>query len=209
VTHNSYLLRLIATAVALGAAPTIAAAQSSPQTPVNQGGPMVIEQVQQGFAVAPEFKISRFDGSSAQFVGAHGGLLVGNGLLIGGGIYTLTNGSRGRGMTYGGAVVGWQAWSDRLLGLSVRGLIGLGQGTSTQTISLIDRNGRGVVREIRGFSSDFFVAEPQADLVVRLTKHLHLEIGGGYRLANASRANNDRFSGASGSIALRIGAPRL
>lgn len=208
MTHHSSLLRIIAMAVALGAGPTIAAAQSSPQTPVNQGGPMAIEEVQRRFAIAPEFKVSRFDGASAQFAGAHGGLIVGNGFLIGGGVYTLTNGSRSRGMTYGGAMVGWQLWSDQPVGLSLRGLFGPGRGTSTQTVVLTGRDRRTVVSETRAFSSDFFVAEPQADLLVRFTKHLHLDIGGGYRLTSGSHVNlnGDHFSGASGSIALRIGS---
>jgi hypothetical protein len=205
MTHNSHLLRLIAIAAALGAAPTIAAAQSSPQTPVSQGGPMTIEEAQQGFVIAPEFKVSRFDGSKAQFAGVYGGVTVGRGFLLGGGIYTRTNGSRNRGMTYGGAVVGWQLWSDQPVGLSLRGLFGPGRGTSTQTITLTDMDRHTVVSQTRAFSSDFFVAEPQADLLFQFTKHLRLDIGGGYRLTSRSRFNNDRFSGASGSVALRIG----
>jgi hypothetical protein len=208
MTPSSSLLRLIALATALSAAPSMVAAQSAPPPPVNQGGPMAIEETQQRFAFAPEFKVSTLNGSTAQFVGAHGGLLVGNGILIGGGVYTLTNGSRGRGLTYGGAVVGWQPWSYRALGVSLRSLVGLGSGTSTETVTLTDRNGRNLVREIRNVSSNFFVAEPQADLLVRLTKHLRLDVGAGYRLTGGSRVNGngDHFSGASGSIALRIGA---
>lgn len=109
-------------------------------------------------------------------------------------------------MTHGGVVVGWQPWSNRTLGLGLRGLVGLGSGTPTELIALADRNRRNPVREIRNASSGFVVAEPQADLLVRLTKHLHLDIGGGYRLVNASRVASNRFSGVSGSIALRIGS---
>lgn len=74
MTHNSYPLRLIAIAVAFGAAPTIAAAQGSPQTPANQGGPMAIEQVQQRFTIAPEFKVSRFNNHC--FSGASGSIAL-------------------------------------------------------------------------------------------------------------------------------------
>jgi hypothetical protein len=195
----------MAAVLAFGAAPAIVTAQA----PANQGGPMVIEQEHLRFAVAPEFKVSKFDGSTGQFAGAYGGWLVGDSLLVGGGFYSLTNGSRGHGLSYGGVVVGWQPWSDGLLGLNVRGLVGLGQGTVADTVSFATRaRGGSVVESTENVarSSDLFVAEPQADLLIRLTKHLHLDLGGGYRLVGASHISDERFRGASGSIALRIGS---
>lgn len=203
----------MAAAFVFGAAPAIATAQGTAAAPpANQGGPMVIDQEQSRFAVAPEFRISKFDGSTARLAGAYGGWLVGDSLLVGGGVYSLTNGSRSRGLTYGGLVVGWQPWSDRLLGLNVRGLVGLGQGTVADTISFVDRDPRArgtppsLTTATVAQSSDLFVAEPQVDLLVRLTKHLHLDVGGGYRLVGASHISDERFRGASGSIALRIGS---
>jgi hypothetical protein len=209
----------MASCLALGVAPATAVAQGTAGTPASQGGPMVIEQGHLRLAVAPEFKVSKFDGSTAQLAGAYGGWLVSDSLLVGGGIYSLTNGSRARGLTYGGAVVGWQPWSDRLFGLSVRGLVGAGQATFADTISFADSDGRELVRDTRMLSTSvvgstvkvarsrgLFVAEPQVDLLVRLTKHLHLDVGGGYRLVGASNISDDRFRGASGSIALRIGS---
>ena len=56
-------------AVAL-AAPAMAAGQSSPPTGANQGGPMIVEQVQQHFALAPEYKVSKFGDTTAQLLGA-------------------------------------------------------------------------------------------------------------------------------------------
>jgi hypothetical protein len=171
---------------------------------------MVIEQVHQRFAIAPEFKVSKFDGATAQFAGAHGGLFLTDSILIGGGIYTLTNGSRSRGMTYGGAVVSWQPWGGGLFGLNLRGLMGVGQGTTTSTITIadFDRDGRDVFHATRRESRDFMVAEPQADVAVRLTRHLHLDIGGGYRFIGKPQINGTSFSGASGSIALQIGSAK-
>ena len=206
MTQNLLLMRVIAAALALGAFPAIATAQGSSGTPANQGGPMVIEQVHQRFAIAPEFKVSKFDGATAEFAGAHGGLFLTDTILIGGGVYTLTNGSRGRGMTYGGAVIGWQPWSSGSFGLDVRGLVGIGQGTTTGIVSILDRDGRESLRGTRRFSRDFVVAEPQADVLVKLTRHFHLAVGGGYRFIGESRLDGNSFSGASGSIALRIGS---
>jgi hypothetical protein len=216
----------MAASLALGAVPASALAQETAGTrgtPVNQGGPMAIEQEHVRLAVAPEFRVSKFDGSTAQLAGAYGGWLVGRSLLVGGGIYSLTNGSRYRGMTYGGAVVGWQPWGEGPVGLSVRSLFGVGRAKVADTVSFADAefpdffdgNGRNSKAPILpstvtvARSVDLLVAEPQVDLLVRLTKHLHLDVGGGYRLVGASHnsgISDDRFRGASGSIALRIGS---
>jgi hypothetical protein len=86
----------------------------------------------------------------------------------------------------------------------------MGRGTTTETVTLTTRDRRGVIETprdaTRWVSNDLFVAEPQVDLLVGLTKHLALDVGGGYRFASAERVGGDRFSGASGSIALRIGS---
>jgi hypothetical protein len=206
MTGHSLVLRAAMAAIVM-AAPSIAAAQNSTSggTAANQGGPMVVEQVVQHYAIAPEVKVSNFDGTTGVFVGGHGGVLIANRFLVGAGLYTLTNGSRDRGMTYGGAVVGWQWWSGGLFSGNIRSLVGAGSGTIAQDVTLTDRAGRSLQRS-HLLSSDFFVAEPQADLLLRLTKHLHLDVGGGYRFSNAGHGNNDHFSGASGSLALRIGS---
>jgi hypothetical protein len=218
VSRQLRLLRIMAASLALGAVPAGALAQETAGTrgtPVNQGGPMVIEQEHVRLAVAPEFRVSKFDGSTAQLAGVYGGWLAGRSLLVGGGIYSLTNGSRYRGMTYGGAVVGWQPWGEGPVGLSVRSLFGVGRARVADTISFADADGRDSKAPILpstvtvARSVDLLVAEPQVDLLVRLTKHLHLDVGGGYRLVGASHnsgISDDRFRGASGSIALRIGS---
>jgi hypothetical protein len=211
VTHKKHVFQLIVAAITLAAGPTMAFAQNSPPTTVNQGGPMMIEQVEQHFEFSPEFKVSKFADSNAQLVGAHAGVFVTKAILIGGGLYTMTNGSDGRGLTYGGAVVGWEPWSSAKIGLNLRTLVGIGRGTTTETVTLTTRDRRGAVQGTREgtrwLTSDLFVAEPQIDLLVGLTKHLHLGLGGGYRFANAERVGNrDLFSGATGTIGFRIGS---
>jgi hypothetical protein len=195
----------VAAAIAL-AAPSIAMAQDA-STQANQGGPMTVEVVTEHYVVAPEIKVvkvSSLGNTTSVLVGGYGGLLLGSRWLVGGGIYTLANGSRGQGLTYGGGVVGWQWWNGHTFSSSIRGLVGAGQGTSIQNLTVNDRDGR-TFTEAGRFSSNFFVAEPQADLLVRLTKHLHLDIGAGYRATTAERGLTNKFSGATGSLALRIG----
>ncbi len=203
MTQPTSLLRTCAAFCFLSAGAAVASAQST-TTPANQGGPMVVEQVEHRAAIVPEYKVSKFDGSTAQLIGAHAGALVGT-VLIGGGLYTLTNGARGQGLTYGGAVIGWQPWSASRVGLNLRTLIGMGSGTTSDEVSVTTRDGRQLLRATRRISTDMFVAEPQIDLLVRLTRHLHVGLGGGYRFTNASKADNDRFKGVSGSVTLRIG----
>jgi len=193
------MLRLFA-ATAVLAAPSVARAQ----TAVNQGGPMTVEAVTERYAIAPEVKASSFDGATRALVGGHGGVVVGSRLLIGAGFYTMVNGSHGQGLTYGGGVVGWDWWNSRTLTGSIRGLVGFGDGTATQNLTLTDHLGRSF-NQARFVSSGFFVTEPQADLLVRLTKHLHLDVGAGYRFTNADHSLSDRFNGATGNVALRIG----
>ena len=165
---------------------------------------MAVEQVTQRYAIAPEVKASKFDGTTGLLVGGHGGMLIGKSFLVGAGLYTLANGERGRGLTYGGGIVGWQWWNGGLLGGTVRALVGAGSGSTAQTLTFTDRAGRSF-REARFLQSDFFVAEPQADLLVRLTSHLHLGVGAGYRLTSGGRGQTGGFSGASGSLTLRVG----
>ena len=213
MTHTKTFFQLIVAAAAL-AAPAMAAGQSSTPTGANQGGPMIIEQVEQHFAVAPEYKVSKFGDTTAQLLGAHAGVFVTKSILIGGGLYTMLNGEDGRGLTYGGVVVGWEPWSAGKFGVDVRGLIGFGRGTTAETVTLtsVARDRRGVVQGTRQgtrwLTSDLFIAEPQVDLLFGLTKHFQVSVGGGYRFTGAEHIDNDRFAGASGSVALRIGSPR-
>jgi hypothetical protein len=211
VTHTKQFFQLIVAAAALGT-PAMAAGQSSPPTAANQGGPMIVEQVEQHFALAPEYKVSKFGDTTAQLVGAHAGVFVTKSILIGGGLYTMTNGEDQRGLTYGGVVVGWQPWSAGKIGVDLRGLVGIGRGTTTETVTLTTRDRRGLIQGTREgtqwLTSDLVVAEPQVDLLFGLTKHLQLSIGGGYRFTRAERIDDDRFAGASGSVALRIGSLR-
>jgi hypothetical protein len=52
---------------------------------------------------------------------------------------------------------------------------------------------------------EFFVAEPELDARVRLTKNVWLTGGVGYRLVTADRRDDDRLRGATASVSLQIG----
>ena len=114
----------------------------------------------------------------------------------------------------GGAVVEWLQGADRALGFSVRGLAGFGTSRLSGTIDRFaqplrrfDRDGRpvatGTVQVV--FRDHFFVFEPQADALIRLTRLMRLDLGVGYRLIDGVDNVDRRLRGVSGSIGLQIG----
>jgi hypothetical protein len=213
-------------AVLLAAAPMRAAAQepasasdvAAAQPPQTQG-PMTIERVHNGWAITPDFKVTDFDGATKSLAGAYGGWVYDNTLLIGAGGYWMTNGSRDRDLQYGGAVVEWLQHADRALGFSVRGLVGWGTSELPGTVLRIvqpsprsDRDGRRLPSGAPTtttvpvvFHDDFFVFEPQATALIRVTRLMRVTAGVGYRLTDGAHGLDDRLHGVSGSVGLQIG----
>jgi hypothetical protein len=207
--------RSVAILLGVLSAPLTAAAQESPQPPQPRQGPMTIERVENGFAIAPDFKVTRLQGASVGVLGVYGGWVFDHALLLGAGGYWLTNRSSQSDLAYGGAVVEWRQFTDHRLGFSARGLAGVGQ-ANTATTTLIDvrlpsgRVDADDVRDTDSFSTfrrrnTFFLAEPQLDLVLNLTRWLHLHGGIGYRLTTSGRTGSDRLDGVSSSVSLQIG----
>jgi len=91
---------------AVSAQTTPASAQASPAAPAN--GPLVLEQIHDGWVLAPDYKVTDVDNRTGQLAGAYGGRLIDGTILIGGAGYWLANDARDFKMSYGGVVVGWQ-----------------------------------------------------------------------------------------------------
>jgi hypothetical protein len=200
---------------------TAASAQTA--TPVNQG-PMVIERLHSGFVVAPDFKLTEVDRATSALAGGYAGWLTDETFFIGGGAYFLADHASDRKMAYGGLVLQLLARTDRRVGFGVKGLIGGGRATLGTTVTQIPgfrdlpnvpdlrRSGIDLDRSLRAptssrvrFSQGFFVAEPQVDVVFRLTRQLRLTGGAGYRLIDAEGRDDRRLRGATGSLGLQIG----
>ena len=201
-------------------APAVALDISSDPDQTQPAGPMKIERVHSGALVAPDFKVTRFDGRTSELVGGYGGWLTERTLFIGGGGYWLANGSRDRRLGYGGLVLQWMGRGDQTIGYSVKGLVGGGESTLARTVTETIRvpdlrlvNGRmqPVLGQPQSFTTTvrthqaFFVAEPEADVVIRLTKTLHLTAGAGYRIIAAERGDESRLRGPVGTIGLQLG----
>jgi hypothetical protein len=202
--------------------PLAAAAQGSapPATPLNQG-PMTVERVKSGFLVAPDFKVTEFDHRVSGLAGAYAGWLSDRTFFLGGGGYWLANRSRDREMAYGGLVVGWFAGADRRVRFGAKGLIGGGRARLVSSFGDIFDYDHRDVQSLEGALSglgllippqvnvrvrdDFFVAEPEATVIVGLSEHFRLTAGAGYRFIGGARGTRDRLQGATGSVALQIG----
>jgi hypothetical protein len=206
-------------------APLAAAQDATPTSSQNTQGPMIVERVTSAFLVAPDFKVTTVDRRTSELAGAYAGWVTDNTLLIGAGGYWLANGSHDREMAYGGLVVGWLARTNRRFGFGAKALVGGGQATLSTVIvgvfempdnrdgpfgrsaslspehPVVQPNGGTRVR----FHDGFFIADPEASLLVNLTHRLRLTGGVGYRLIGGARGTDDRLRGVTGSLGLQIG----
>ena len=214
-------MRRLSTLVAVIAClvPLSAAAQPAGQTPRTQG-PMTVEPIHSGFLVAPDVKVTEVDRKTSELVGGYAGWLTDERFFIGGGGYWLANGNRNdREMAYGGLVVHWLVWNTGRVGLGAKGLFGGGEATLSDTVTITPRvpefrgpDGRGttaapaLVQQVR-IRDGFLLAEPEAQLSLKLMKQLRLAIGAGYRFTGTDRRSfgGNRLDGATGSLALQIG----
>ena len=198
------MIRRIGAVLAFCLLPIAASAQTSQ-------GPMIVEQVHNGFLVAPDVKVTEVDRTTAGLAGGYAGLVIDDHVFVGGGAYVLASHSRDREMAYGGLVLQWFGRGSERFGFSAKTLLGGGRSESMSTRQILDR-GRLVSERFR-FGQNFFVAEPEVDALVRLTRHLRLTAGAGYRFTGSARGRDGfpdsrgrtGLNGAVGSIGLHIG----
>ena len=188
-------------------------------TPVTQG-PMTIEAIHSGFLAAPDVKITEVDRKTSALVGGYAGWVTDDTFFIGGGGYWIADTHRNdREMAYGGLVVQWLALKSSRIGFGAKGLVGGGEATLLNTVTITPRvpefrdgNGRAptpapaLVQTVR-FREGFLIAEPEALLSLRLTNKIRLAVGAGYRFTGSDHRGigGDRLDGATGSVALQIG----
>src|SRR5262245_58449791 len=183
------------------AAQTQAQSSAQPQT-ATPGGPMTFERIQDGPLAAPEVKITQFDGDSDALLGGYAGWLTDNRLFIGGGGYWLLTGSHNHELGYGGVIVQWLAHTNAPFGFGIKGLVGGGWATLPQSFVTYDRRGRPTVVGLH--SDGCFVAEPQVDALIRVSRHTRLTVGAGYRFTAGSHNDSD-ISGPVGTIGFQFG----
>jgi hypothetical protein len=201
---SSHAPRWIALCLCLVGLPHAAAAQQASMT---------IEPVDNGFVVAPDFKYTKIDGSSASLAGVYGGWVYDHTLVFGAAGYWQTNGDRNRAqVSYGGALVKWLVQDTEPVGFSLSALIGGGDARLPTNVTFTSFDSRNTVPPhlvtTQGqvlLRDQFFVFEPGADVNVRLAPHARLAVGVGYRVIG--RAFNDaesRLRGASGTVSVQF-----
>lgn len=218
MTRSGIVTRTLATVTIMCAVTAVGAAQDRNAVAQGTQGPMTVEQVRDGFAIAPDVKVTKLDGSSRTLVGGYGGWVFDDALLVGAGGYWLPDGSSNRKLAYGGAVIEWRHHpAAGPVAFGIRGLAGYGQATLTSTVNLVNGGGYGpfgsfdrmmpatTTTALVRFNQGFFVFEPQAELVVNLARWLRLTGGLGYRAIGDANGMENRLRGVSGGISLELG----
>ena len=204
------------TRVALVGLTVMAAAGAAVAQP--QGQPtsrLVLEEIDNGWVVSPDFRLTEVDGESTHVAGIYAGWVMDHRLLIGAGGYWLVDGPNDTDLKYFGPVVGWSTNVGGRFDVSLRGLVGLGSATRR-----FDDDGAGGddgfgcsrfrchARAFPAFGryrDDFFVAEPHVSLFVRLTDWFGVDIGAAYRVTGKELDIGPGLGGASASFGFRIG----
>lgn len=202
----------IAVSLSLIGLPHRAAAQQASTS--QAGGPMTVERVENGFVIAPDFKYTQFDKSSATLAGVSGGWVYDHTLLFGAAGYWQTNHTSGPKMSYGGAVVKWLVQNTEPVGFSLGALVGGGEARlpTTVTFTSFDHDGRPgtmppMVTTQTGtinLHEQVFVFEPEADVSLKLARQVRLSVGVGYRVIGGGFHDNSRLQGPSGTVSLQF-----
>ena len=193
---------------------------SAQQDPAETTQRLRVETIRTQFVVAPDFRFAEINDRSAALAGVYAGWVTDPAFFIGGGGYWLTNRDDDFKVAYGGPIIGFIARGDQKLAFGARTLVGFGNATLSDTYTALvgeqirfGTNARGVRPARRGFNDstrvafedNFFIAEPQANALWRITNWMSVDAGIGYRLIAGSDALDDRLRGLSGSIALQFG----
>lgn len=207
----------------------IAAGAVNGQTKPASQGPLVLEPTTNGPVIVPEVKFGDFEGDTGTLLGAHGGWLFDNRLLLGAGASFLIDhdyddpvGTMG----YGGFVAGWTVPVGKAFHLGVKGLVGFGWASFNDTFESPVQvfadfrhpghpgypgwnppGGMPIVRQYY-FEDDFFIFEPQATAIVRVARGFAIDVSGGYRVIGGLGHYNSWLDGPSVSVGVRIG-PRI
>jgi len=202
------LARWAALFAAALATPAVAAAQA-PST-------VVFERIDDRFMVAPDVRVTTFDGGVGTLAGLYGGQLFDDALLVGGAFYWLADGPDASSLRYGGLLVGWSAPLTGRIRFGARGLAGAGTSTLDAGVPIVATrastrpfarfgggHGDPAARTFRA-RADFLVVEPSLTLGVRVAEHVAVDAAVGYRKVGRAGRLGSRIDGTTGGIALQL-----
>jgi PEGA domain len=196
----------------------------APRRPPSAAGPpqpgsVVVTNVEDGAVFAPDVKFTEVNHEFATLVGAYAGYVFGGEVMFGGGGYWQANSTNGLHIAYGGPVVEWRALRGKTIGLNLHALVGggtrysdyhdgyygSGQGVYVDPRGR-NRHGVAVVRPGYAYGypyydyDAFFIADPEAQLVIHFGSSVRLQGSVGYRATSTSSLN-----GVTGGISIQIG----
>lgn len=194
-------------------------AQQAPATT-----PLVVERIDNGFVVAPDFKVTDVGSELGQLAGVYAGSVLDEKVLVGAAVYWLANGSDSFRLTYGGLLVGWATSNTSRVRFGVRGLAGIGTATlpvevgasfrgplPSPTVRFGSRPSLRLAPDgvlpttVRfGVRDDFLVFEPQGTIGLSVTDHISINVGAGYRAVALTDALRNRVDGPTGSVGLEF-----
>lgn len=160
-----------------------------------------------GGFVAPVVSMSRINDQGAVLAGLRGGITINRSFVLGLAAYGLTNDVdvspydyRHLDFGYGGFFIEYVNRPHKLVHLSVHSLIG-GGGLRHREDWYDDWfDGR--------YADAVFVFEPGLDVIVNITKHIRMGIGGSYRMVRdveLSSLDDNDISGPSASLIFKFG----
>lgn len=183
------------------------------RTAAAQSGPLLLQPISSGPVFTPEVQFSTVNHSNATLVGGSGGWLYDEAFFVGGAAYWLTNGKDYTDMWYGGMVLGWTVPAGSRLRVGGKGLVGFGDATVSYQASVpvysqprhSSSTRTGTVTQRYWASTGFFVFQPQATAIVRVTEKVSFDFSGGYRLIADAHGLDHELRGGFGSVGVRFG----
>jgi hypothetical protein len=205
------------------------AQETQPADPAAPAGPsqLVLERVESGVVFVPDVRFGTVDDRNATFVGGYAGWLTDQTFLVGGGGYWLANHDDDFKMAYGGAVVEWRLRGTERIAFGTRALVGGGTATIGGSLGRLRDIDGPVIAAWHGgrhggpglrtplspavqivVDDTFFILEPQANVLWRLTRWMSVNAGVGYRVIAGADFLDDELRGVSGSVGLQFGSGR-
>ena len=187
--------------------------------PPQPGSVVEVSGGEDGAVFAPDVRFTEVNHEFATLVGAYAGYVFGGEVMFGGGGYWQVNSTNGLHIAYGGPVVEWRALRGKTIGLNLHALVGGGTGYSDYNDGYYGYN-QGVYVDPRGRSDRsvvvvppgyayghpyhyydaFFIADPEAQLVIHFGSGVRLQGSVGYRATSTSSLN-----GVTGGVSVQIG----
>ena len=179
-----------------------------PQRPPSARSPQpgTVTDAQDGAVFAPEVKFTEVNHEFATLVGGYGGYVFGGEVMIGGGGYWQANSTNGLRIAYFGPVFEWRALRGKAIGLNLHALVGGGTTYSDYYDGYYGyyppfaHPHYAYGYPYAYYYEGFFIADPEAQLVMHLGSGVRVLGSVGYRATSIGRLN-----GVTGGISVQFG----